>query len=83
MQTEFTLIIGLLVGLLIGVALGFLLSKSRQQQPATTTPETAVINSTINSLKEKIEKLEADGRRIGVSRAEMDTKLFGQLSNLS
>jgi len=83
MQTEFTLIIGLLVGLLIGVALGFLLSKSRQQKPDSTTPETAVINSTINSLKEKIEKLEADGRRIEVSRAEMDTKLFGQLSNLS
>jgi len=87
MQTDFTVIIGgLLIGALgisIGLALGYLLAKSRLAEKNQETPETAVINSTINSLKEKIEKLEAEGRRIEVSRAEIDSKLFNQLSNLN
>lgn len=89
MQTDFTLIIGILIGVFSGVALGFFIAKSRFQskqnlnQSIGTNPDTAVINATINALKEKIEKLESDGRRIEVSRAEIDGKLFNQLSHLS
>jgi len=85
MQTDFTLIIGILIGLALGVALGFLLAKSRQSEilQPNATADTAVISTNINALKEKIEKLEAESRRIEVDRASTDSKLFSQISNLS
>jgi len=81
MQAYFTLFIGLILGL----ALGYLLGKNKKVElpENNQAKETAEIGANINQLKEKIAALEAEGRRIEVKRAEIDSKLFTQLSNLN
>jgi DNA recombination protein RmuC len=88
MQTEFTLNVGvfiaLFIGIFIGALIGYLFSKSKSaSQIQSVTPEAAVINNNIDALKQKIEKLEAEGRRIEVSRADVDAKLFTQINTLN
>ena len=77
-----TAIVTLIIGILIGGALGFVFGRSRKPEPSSTA-ETASLATTITDLKQKIEKLEDEGRRIEVERAKIDTKLFSQLESLN
>jgi DNA recombination protein RmuC len=73
----------LFIGLLLGIALGFLIGKNKKAAEIQKSPEVASINTTIESLKEKIGILESEGRRMEVERKGVDTKLFTQLESLN
>jgi DNA recombination protein RmuC len=73
----------LFIGLLLGIALGFLIGKNKKAGENQKSPEVASINTTIESLKEKIGILESEGRRMEVERKGVDTKLFTQLEALN
>jgi DNA recombination protein RmuC len=73
----------LFIGLLLGIALGFLIGKNKKAAENQKSPEVASINTTIESLKEKIGILESEGRRMEVERKGVDTKLFTQLEALN
>ena len=75
-------IVMLIIGLLIGAALGYLLANNKKSE-APQNNEAAALNQSVKDLKEKIEKLEDESRRIEVGRAAMDSKLFTQLTSLN